>query len=119
MSALTIPYTSKKDFLPMFGDDAQRDMKKDVSKVTFVEGGRLLLFSHLVTPAFRTLAPDWRVLPTSGVTVTPSGVMATGCWSHRHHADGSHDSTCTVCLATAATVQSELELTSHESAHVL
>jgi hypothetical protein len=37
---------------------------------------------------------------------------------HQHNADGSHDSICTLCLATVATVQNEWELTSHESAHV-
>jgi hypothetical protein len=37
---------------------------------------------------------------------------------HRHNADGSHNSICTVCLATVATVQTECELVSHESAHV-
>jgi hypothetical protein len=36
----------------------------------------------------------------------------------RHNADGSHDSICTVCLATVATVQNELELAGFESAHV-
>ena len=35
MFALTIPYTSKNSLL-MFGDDAQRGMKRDVRKVTFV-----------------------------------------------------------------------------------
>lgn len=37
---------------------------------------------------------------------------------HRHNEDGSHDSICTVCLATVATVQNEWELAGHESAHV-
>ncbi len=37
---------------------------------------------------------------------------------HRHNSDGSHDSICTACLATVATVQNELELARHESAHV-
>jgi len=37
---------------------------------------------------------------------------------HRHNADGTHDSICTVCLATVATVQNELELAGLESAHV-
>jgi hypothetical protein len=37
---------------------------------------------------------------------------------HRHNADGSHDSICTLCLATVATVQNELELAGFESAHV-
>jgi hypothetical protein len=37
---------------------------------------------------------------------------------HRHNADGSYDSICTVCFATVATVENECELPSHESAHV-
>jgi hypothetical protein len=37
---------------------------------------------------------------------------------HRHNPDGSHDSICTVCLATVATVQDERELGRHESAHL-
>jgi len=37
---------------------------------------------------------------------------------HRRNADGSHDSICTMCLATVATVKSEGELARHESAHV-
>jgi len=37
---------------------------------------------------------------------------------HRHNPDGTHDSICTVCFATVATVQKEWELASHESAHV-
>lgn len=39
-------------------------------------------------------------------------------FSHRHNADGSHDSICTLCLAQVATVQDELELAGFESAHV-
>ena len=37
---------------------------------------------------------------------------------HRHNRDGTHDSICTVCLATVATVQREWELADCESAHV-
>jgi hypothetical protein len=37
---------------------------------------------------------------------------------HRHNADGSHDSICRTCYATVATVQNQLELARHESAHV-
>jgi hypothetical protein len=37
---------------------------------------------------------------------------------HRHNADGSHDSICTACLATVATVWNEWELAVHESVHV-
>jgi hypothetical protein len=37
---------------------------------------------------------------------------------HRHNADGTHDSICTACLATVATVQDERELDRLESAHV-
>lgn len=37
---------------------------------------------------------------------------------HRRNIDGTHDSTCTVCLATVATVKHEWELTRHESDHV-
>jgi hypothetical protein len=37
---------------------------------------------------------------------------------HRHNANGSHDSICTLCLATVATVRNELELAGFESAHV-
>jgi hypothetical protein len=37
---------------------------------------------------------------------------------HRHNRDGSHDSICTACLATVATVLIEEELRSYESAHV-
>jgi hypothetical protein len=37
---------------------------------------------------------------------------------HRHNADGTHDSICTVCLATVATVQNESELAGHESTHM-
>jgi hypothetical protein len=36
---------------------------------------------------------------------------------HRRNVDGSHDSVCTMCLATVATVQHEWELTRHESDH--
>ena len=37
---------------------------------------------------------------------------------HRHNANGTHDSICTVCFATVATVQYECELARLESAHV-
>ena len=37
---------------------------------------------------------------------------------HRHNADGSYDSICTICFATVASVQNEWELGSHESTHV-
>jgi hypothetical protein len=37
---------------------------------------------------------------------------------HRHNANGTHDSICTVCLATVATVQNESELARFESTHV-
>jgi hypothetical protein len=37
---------------------------------------------------------------------------------HRFNANGSHDSICTMCLATVATVQNESELAGHESTHV-
>ena len=37
---------------------------------------------------------------------------------HRRNVDGSHDSICTVCLATVATVQREWELADCESTHV-
>jgi hypothetical protein len=37
---------------------------------------------------------------------------------HRHNSDGSHDSICTVCLATVAQVMNETELARHEFAHV-
>jgi hypothetical protein len=37
---------------------------------------------------------------------------------HRHNANGSHDSICTLCLATVATVPNEWELSGHESSHV-
>jgi hypothetical protein len=37
---------------------------------------------------------------------------------HRRNVDGSHDSVCTMCLATVATVQHEWELTHYESVHV-
>ena len=37
---------------------------------------------------------------------------------HRRNVDGTHVSTCAVCLATVATVQREWELAGHESAHV-
>jgi hypothetical protein len=36
---------------------------------------------------------------------------------HRHNANGTHDSICTVCFATVATVRHEWELTYHEFAH--
>lgn len=37
---------------------------------------------------------------------------------HRRNVDGTHDSICTMCLATVATVQHELELTRYESVHI-
>jgi hypothetical protein len=37
---------------------------------------------------------------------------------HRRNADGSHDSICTACLATIASVRDESELADHELAHV-
>jgi len=37
---------------------------------------------------------------------------------HRPNKDGSHDSICTRCYATVASVSDEGELTSHERAHV-
>jgi len=37
---------------------------------------------------------------------------------HRHNANGTYDSICTVCFATVATVRHEWELAHHESAHV-
>jgi hypothetical protein len=37
---------------------------------------------------------------------------------HRHNANGTHDSICTVCLATVATVRNEWELAGLESVHV-
>jgi len=37
---------------------------------------------------------------------------------HRQNSDGSHDSICTLCLATVATVQNEWELAGHESTQV-
>ena len=36
---------------------------------------------------------------------------------HRHNRIGSHDSICTTCLATIASVWHEEELLSYESAH--
>jgi hypothetical protein len=39
-------------------------------------------------------------------------------FSHRHDANGSHDSVCTRCYVTVATAQNESELASHESAHI-
>jgi hypothetical protein len=42
---------------------------------------------------------------------------ATG-FSYRHNEDGSHDSICTVCLATVASVMSEGLLARHEATHV-
>jgi hypothetical protein len=38
-------------------------------------------------------------------------------FAHRHNRDGSHDSICTACAATVASVQDENELGSHESSH--
>jgi hypothetical protein len=37
---------------------------------------------------------------------------------HRHNIDGTHDSICTSCFVTVATVVNETELSGHESAHV-
>jgi len=37
---------------------------------------------------------------------------------HRHNSDGSHDSICTTCFATVASVQDEKLLSAHEAAHV-
>ena len=37
---------------------------------------------------------------------------------HRRNTDGTHDSICTRCFVTVATVVNESELTGHESAHV-
>jgi hypothetical protein len=37
---------------------------------------------------------------------------------HRRNVDGTHDSICTMCLATVATVKREWELTRYESVHV-
>jgi hypothetical protein len=37
---------------------------------------------------------------------------------HRHNPDGTHDSICTRCLATIATVTVETDLALHESGHV-
>ena len=36
---------------------------------------------------------------------------------HRHNADGTHDSICTVCFTTVATAQNDWELAAHESTH--
>ncbi len=37
---------------------------------------------------------------------------------HRHNPEGTHDSICTRCLATIATVALETDLARHESGHV-
>jgi len=37
---------------------------------------------------------------------------------HRHNADETHDSICTSCFVTVATVMNESELAGHEIAHV-
>lgn len=37
---------------------------------------------------------------------------------HRQNTDGTHDSICTKCFVTVATVMNESELAGHESAHV-
>jgi hypothetical protein len=37
---------------------------------------------------------------------------------HRHNANGTHDSICTTCFTTVASVQKEWELAAHESTHI-
>jgi len=39
-------------------------------------------------------------------------------FSYRHNEDGSHDSICTTCMATVASVMSEGLLARHEATHV-
>ena len=39
-------------------------------------------------------------------------------FAHRHNKDGSHDSICTSCAVTVASVQDEDQLCAHESGHV-
>ena len=43
---------------------------------------------------------------------------AKSAFPHRHNGNGSHDSICTVCLATVASVMNEGELARHEAVHV-
>lgn len=45
-------------------------------------------------------------------------MFSKGNFARRHNRDGSHDSICTVCLVTVATVRDEEQLTSYEATHV-
>jgi hypothetical protein len=58
------------------------------------------------------LGESWQMRGGKMLTLLKPG------FPHRHNSNGSHDSICTLCLATVATVQYEWELTRHESAHV-